>query len=240
MVKCEICNKSFLRINTFHLRKHGIQSESEYLKKYPNAVIMSDDCKKKISTTTIEGMQNMNDEQRQKHRWVRTDEYKAKRSIITKETHIRGDFKSVYTTDRNKKISQKKKDWWDSIGHKVMEGKLFGDYIGSEKHITMCKSNQIKATTAAMNVKKSKAEEEFELKLKESGKKYISQYFVEGYPFDFYLPDENTLIEIDGEFFHPTKLEDCKYPMQFHNFERDIKKTKIAEKNGFILKRIRV
>jgi hypothetical protein len=39
---------------------------------------------------------------------------------------------------------------------------------------------------------------------------------------------------------HGIKLEDCKYPIQFHNFERDIKKTKIAENKGFILKRIRV
>jgi hypothetical protein len=121
-----------------------------------------------------------------------------------------------------------------------MKDKLFGDYVGSERHIDMCKKNQQKATMAAMNVKRSKAEYDFELKLKKENKKFISQYFVNGYPFDFYLPDENTLIEIDGEFFHPIKLEDCNYPIQFHNFERDIKKTKIAETNGFVLKRIRV
>ena len=36
-ITCKICNKKLERINNFHLKKHNINSESEYLKIYPNA-----------------------------------------------------------------------------------------------------------------------------------------------------------------------------------------------------------
>lgn len=144
-----------------------------------------------------------------------------------------------FTIERNKKVSIAKKEWWETQNKEILNEWL-GEYRGSTKHIEMCKSNQIKATKAALGIKQSKSEIEFENKLKNENIEYYKQYYVGNYPFDFYLPNENLLIEIDGSFYHPLKEEDCVYDIQKHNFNRDIKKTKIALDNNYNLKRIRV
>jgi very-short-patch-repair endonuclease len=146
----------------------------------------------------------------------------------------------MYTEERNKKVSKGKKEWWSKQDSKELMNTWLGDYIGSEKHIQMCKDNQRKATKAALGIKQSKPEKEYENNLKTQGIEYKSQYFVENYPFDFYIPSKNLLVEIDGEFYHPLKEQDCVYPMQKHNYKRDILKTQVAIKNGYELQRIRV
>jgi len=146
----------------------------------------------------------------------------------------------TYTKERNQKISQSKKEWWSKQDKSKLMNEWLGDYIGSEKHIQMCKDQQKDATKAALGRKQSKPEIEFEKELKEKGIEYKTQYFVEQYPFDFYIPSENKLVEIDGEFYHPLKESDCVYPIQKHNFKRDIMKTKVALDNGYKLERIRV
>jgi|688.fasta_scaffold835985_2 very-short-patch-repair endonuclease len=154
-----------------------------------------------------------------------------------------GQFKNghspIFTEERNKKIADGKKQWWTSQNKDILNDWL-GKYRGSEKHINMCKSNQIKATKAALGRKQSKPEIEFENELKNKNVEYKTQYYVGSYAFDFYLPEENLLIEIDGKFYHPLNEEDCVYPIQKHNYVRDIKKSKIALENGYKLKRIRV
>lgn len=240
MVKCEVCNREFSRINSFHLKTHGILNETEYLQKYPKATIMSNECKNKISATTKIGMAEMTIEEKENTKYFRTDAYKENRKKITLRMHSDGLFKNAYTSERNKIISDKKKLWWATIGHEVMKDKLFFGYIGSEKHINMCKANQHKATKAALGKTKSKPEADFENKLIENNIKYETQYYVGGYPFDFYLPDENLLVEIDGVFYHPISEEDCIYPIQKHNYNRDIKKSKAAIDAGYNLERIRV
>lgn len=140
---------------------------------------------------------------------------------------------------RNEKISKGKTDWWASQDKSILDEWL-SDWRNSDEHINMCKSNQKKATKAALGRNQSKPEIEFENKLKSIGVNYKTQYYVGRYPFDFYLPDENLLIEIDGEFYHPLTEADCIYDIQKNNFERDIKKTKVALDMGYNLKRIRV
>lgn len=149
-----------------------------------------------------------------------------------------------YTESRNSKISKARKEYWDSYTKEERSSMIkdrMKDYIGSEKHIEICKSNQVKATKAAMNLKGMSAPEiEFAEFLDDLGISYETQYFVEQYPFDFYLTETSQLVEIDGEFYHPLKESDCKYPIQKHNFFRDIHKNKVAERNGFNLTRLRI
>jgi len=142
--------------------------------------------------------------------------------------------------ERNKKISKGKGEWWSKQDKKKLMNEWLGDYIGSEKHIQMCKDQQKDATKAALGIKQSKPEKEYEKELRKQGIEYKTQYFVENYPFDFYIPSKNLLVEIDGEFYHPLKEEDCVYPMQKHNFKRDKLKTQIALDSGYELQRIRV
>lgn len=166
-------------------------------------------------------------------------ETKLKLSKSNTEAWKTNSYDNVFTEERNKKVANGKKKWWATQNKDILNTWL-GEYRGSDKHIEMCKSNQIKATKASVGKKESKPEVAFELELKENNINYIKQFFVGTYPFDFYLPDENLLIEIDGTFYHPLNEEDCVYPMQKHNYIRDIKKTKVALDNGYKLKRIRV
>ena len=55
---------------------------------------------------------------------------------------------------------------------------------------------------------------------------------------DFYLPDYNVLIEIDGSYWHKKDLTECKTKIQKRNFFNDITKDKLAFKFGYRLIRI--
>jgi very-short-patch-repair endonuclease len=60
------------------------------------------------------------------------------------------------------------------------------------------------------------------------GEKYIFQYFIKGFYYDFFLPGKNMIIECDGDFWH--SLVWMK--------ERDIIKNKVVDECGFHLVRI--
>ena len=71
--------------------------------------------------------------------------------------------------------------------------------------------------------------------------KYIHSYYIEsiGKIYDFYLPDYNIIIEVDGDFWHcnPIKhiIPECK--TQEINLENDKFKTQWAINNGYTLLR---
>lgn len=232
---CKICGNSYLRINSFHLKKHGIKNEAEYLELYPNAEIFSDECRKKISETTTEAMKNISDDTR--HRMGRkTAKHKAALSASVKQAHVDGKFEKIYTEERNKKISEAKIEYWKTADKSV----LWGDYIGSERHLKNSMKHLELATKASMTVKKSDIEYEFEELLIQEGVNFIDQFKLGRFYFDFFLPDTNTLVEIDGEFFHPLTEEECQYAVQKHNYFRDKRKTKFALDAGYFLTRIRI
>ena len=93
-----------------------------------------------------------------------------------------------------------------------------GKYRGSERHINNCIINSRKAMFSNI----SKPEIEFANKLNKLGINFIQQYRIEKYSYDFYIPSQNKLIEIDGKFFHPTRSEDCKYDFQLNNFNTQL------------------
>jgi hypothetical protein len=68
---------------------------------------------------------------------------------------------------------------------------------------------------------------------------YIPQYEINGRFYDAYLPDQNVLLEFDGTFWHPQKVEDCKYGFQKKSMKVDKLKNYIAEKKGMKIIRIR-
>lgn len=161
----------------------------------------------------------------------------TKCSIRNKEWLPTMDYSSK---ERSRKISEAKKRWWDNQDKNELMDNWLSEYRGSDKHIDMCKSNQVKATKAAMKVKVSKPEKEYAKKLKKEGIEFFQQFYVGSMPFDFYIPSKNLLIEIDGEFYHPLCEEDCVYDIQKYNYKRDIIKNKLAKSKGFNLTRIRV
>lgn len=57
--------------------------------------------------------------------------------------------------------------------------------------------------------------------------------------YDFYIPDSNLIIEVDGDFWHcnPKKFSEPKYETQKRNLIRDKEKMQWAQENGYKLLR---
>lgn len=91
---------------------------------------------------------------------------------------------------------------------------------------------------SAFTRKTSSLEDDFELKLKNSDIHYVRQFLYKGKLFDFYLPDINLVIEIDGIAYHPNKLEGITI-QTMHSVLNDCSKTKIVNESKFNFQRIR-
>ena len=97
----------------------------------------------------------------------------------------------------------------------------------------------LKAKALDMSGKLTWPELEFEKMLNELGIEYRTQEIVGGKIFDFYIPSENLLVEIDGDYWHGNP-EIYKRPnkMQNTNRKNDRKKTLIAETEGYKISRV--
>lgn len=75
--------------------------------------------------------------------------------------------------------------------------------------------------------------------LNELGIKYETQKIVGGKIYDFYIPERNLLIEVDGVYWHAKdkELKDMS-PLQKRAFYNDIRKNAIAKNNGFEIERV--
>lgn len=82
-------------------------------------------------------------------------------------------------------------------------------------------------------------EKTFATILEELDIEYETQKIVGGKIYDFYIPEKNTLVEVDGNYFHSKdkELKDMS-PMQKKSFYNDIKKNAIAKNNGYELERV--
>lgn len=65
---------------------------------------------------------------------------------------------------------------------------------------------------------------------------FIQQYELSGFYYDFFLPEHNVLIEVNGDYFHsnPTKYVRSKWNrMQKKNYKRDKIKLAVALRKGY-------
>lgn len=86
----------------------------------------------------------------------------------------------------------------------------------------------------------SKLEILFSQMLDKENIKWINQYKIGKKKYDFYLPKYDTLVEIDGDYFHSNSNSGFIVDKYFKKkiFKNDIMKNIIAEQNGFKLIRI--
>lgn len=92
---------------------------------------------------------------------------------------------------------------------------------------------------ARKNATSTRPERKVGFALKGLSLRVWKEYKVIGHYYDFYLPDLDILIEVDGIFWHPEKLEEAKYLSQKNNYFNDIVKNAIASAKGIPLIRIR-
>jgi len=88
----------------------------------------------------------------------------------------------------------------------------------------------------------SKLEKEFTLILNNLKIEYIQWFYAKDIKafYDFYIPLKNTIIEVDGDFWHCNpdgKFPEPKYDSQNKNLKRDKIKNQWAQDNGFKLLR---
>lgn len=99
----------------------------------------------------------------------------------------------------------------------------------------------LKKNASKMSNKLTWPEREFEKILKELKVKFETQKIVGTKIFDFYIPEVNLLVEVDGDYYHAnpetTKLENINR-MQAKNVRNDKFKDALASALGFGLERV--
>lgn len=113
----------------------------------------------------------------------------------------------------------------------------------SEKTKEKMSDSAVQRVIKTGRVKRSLLEIRFETFLETLDIKFIHSYYINTkenhFIFDFYLPDYNILIEVDGDFWHcsPTKHLSPVCKTQEINIENDKIKNKWAQENGYKLLR---
>jgi very-short-patch-repair endonuclease len=117
----------------------------------------------------------------------------------------------IHSEETREKMSRTAKQKWES-----------GE-IGNKKHYT------------------SKLEEKFKIILELLNINHQQHFYAKDIKafYDFYLPEYNILIEVDGDFWHchPDLFLNPKYESQKYNLERDKEKNQWASENGYTLLR---
>ena len=155
------------------------------------------------------------------------------------ETQLESIQKAAQNPERRKKISEKLSGKRKSPEHiakiKADRQKYWNDTENRDK--------QRIRRVDYMNKYLVKAETKLETKFKSIldflNIQYIFQYAVNGYNYDFYIPEKNILIEVDGDQWHcnPALGIEPIHKSQKHTVEHDKIKNKNAEDNGYQLVR---
>lgn len=167
-----------------------------------------------------------------------------KMSISSKKRFEDENFKKkIYTKERNEKISIAKKKYWDTHPEeKKRVGQIWKTL--KEEDESRWRENLLRASR--LGFKKifspsgnTSLEEKLYKQLELENIKYIPQYVIDYKVFDAYLPDYNLVIEVDGMFWHPKSLDECKYKFQKTSYFNDLEKENLLKQKDIKLIRIR-
>lgn len=124
---------------------------------------------------------------------------------------------------RNKKISDKLTGRERSVEHNKKLGDHMRKYWSDPKHREEQRNRKVSTMQKFLRKNKSKLEEQFENLLISLDIKFIFQYNVNGYNYDFLIPNNMTLIEVHGDWWHCNPKLDIKpvYESQIHTVEHD-------------------
>lgn len=67
----------------------------------------------------------------------------------------------------------------------------------------------------------------------------ITQFEIDKWFFDCYIPEKNLIVEFDGDYWHPACLEDCCNERLRRQWHIDRSKDALAEECGYSLIRVR-
>lgn len=262
--KCQICDKKYdtlWSLSSHYVKKHKIKPQETFIRH--NLEGKTPECKCGCGETpTFLGIQKgfrdyirghasrvnnnwgHNVDAQKKSKDTQRKLYGSGELVIwnkglTKEDDERLDYgdKISSNLERNKKIS------------KALKGRKRPQYVldkfdkGMREYWSKEENREKQSILQSKRVKnnhhknKTLLENYFESILIKLKLKYISQYTICGYNFDFYLPKYDLVIEVDGDFFHcnPKKYpEGPIYESQTNTINNDKIKNNICDKSNGI------
>ena len=161
------------------------------------------------------------------------------KGVSKTEVQMKACIEAAQKPDRRKKISEKLTGKKKSPEHIAKIKADRQKYWSNQENRDAQRVRRSKYMSAHLIKNKTKLEKEFQTILNSLGVSYIFQYAVNGYNYDFYIPDKNILIEVDGDWWHcnPKLNIQPAYESQKHTIEHDLIKNKIALDNGYQLLR---
>lgn len=254
MPKCQVCEKNFINLSSHINAKHNL-NKKEYIARYPGAAIIDTDLSKTFAANSkkMHAMLKEKDptdytktrkEICKNMREIKGDNFKhsAETREKMRQSHI-GLTRNPHTQETKNKLSiaklgrpinltasskhektLKQKMRWQERKLSTIE---FANYIAA---LSSRRKEYILAHGITIPKKgtKTSIEKRFEEFLLENKIRYEFQYFLLGKYYDFYLPDLNLLVEVDGEYWHRMQ----------HAIKNDLEKHTIARDQNFKILRL--
>lgn len=221
LIKCELCGNTFKSITNSHLKNKHNMTTDEYKKQFPNSNMISKDHLNKLSE------------------WFNSDKGKsnAKKQILKQQTNplraknalkaVKSDTYRKNHSDIMKKVVYNNPDKF-KVMFKSIKGKEHHHYGKSnyqrwvDKYGIDIAKLKLKDWKLKNKIPGGSKNTKIELKVKnildKNGIANIHQYDkIKSYYVDFYLPDINLVLEVDGDYWHanPSKYsakDSIKYP----------------------------
>jgi very-short-patch-repair endonuclease len=200
--KCEICGKEFKAITNSHLKKHNMTTE-DYKNKYPNA-----------SFGNFDRFSEWRDSEENRQNCIRmskkvygTKEIREKKAASCRNATKSKDYRKRHSLLMKEKISNnpekfpqlmstKPTNWMKKSNYErwVIQ---YGVEEADKRQADWLKKNKIPSSS-----KNTKPEKMFAKFLDKLDIKYEKQKHVKRYYCDFFIPEFNLIVEIDGDYWH--------------------------------------
>lgn len=246
MEKCKICEKEFLNLKALssHIRQSHKTSSEEY---YRNYLLKPSDgvCLTCGAPTTFhklgDGFHKFCSTKCVANYAEHVESARVRMSTPERRMKSANDITAYNKTKKARDISSNNGKIWGSINfrnaHRKYDGLRYCEVCGKETYHVIgvgcisClnRSEKHKKSTRVKHQKISPLERYFKNKLDDLNIQYIQEYKDELYPYfcDFYLPEYNMYIELNGHFVHQTHLfdKDNHEDMNTLNKYKDLAKT---------------
>lgn len=244
--KCLICGKQFKAITNTHLKRHGITSD-QYKEKFPEASFGNFDRFDKWRNSVEnkrhwanQARKNAKDPELQQRRiesvkkaWNDPMLKKSHSELMTEKVYSNKEsYPQLFEANVTEMMKMSNYDRW-----KLKYGKLEADKRMSD----WMKKNKLQTFQS----KDTRGERLFEEHVQTLEIRYEKQFHCTPYYPDFYLPEYNLLVEIDGDYWHanPNKwnaddIVGRKGKSAKEIWKRDTKKNAEYSKKGFKVLRI--
>lgn len=200
---CEVCGNSFKAITNSHLKKHGI-TEADYKDRFPHSQIgdfsrfnawrSSEENRRhlKENSRMIYSDEKLLEKKREARRAACSSAlYLEKLSMIAKKNAGSDTMKLIYSSVKDR-VSKKMRmsnfeRWKDKFGEE--EAKIRLESWSNNVKLPSCSRNTL-------------PERLFKQMLSDLQICAVQQHATCGFICDFYIPDYNLVVEIDGDFWH--------------------------------------